>query len=496
MAGVGRNRIRVFVKNFKTISIKGACVLSAVLITGAASSAWASPFEVYGASARGISLGNAVTADADGADAIYYNVGALTRARSGVSVGLMLGMDNARIQLNQRPEGYDIPDIGSDTPTVPSDETLTERADTPALGTFSTVTLGGVTSLGTENFRVGMLASFPVAGVGGTQTHFSDERERLFSNQLRYELIGARARRFDIEAGMAYRILGRVSVGVGAHLQPSVKLVNQVYLENATDQEVVQINMDMKQGFSGALTGGLLVDITDYLRAGISVRQNLAFEIEGQNAIQIRGLNRSQQDYPVIQDIGWRPTSSPSTFTLGGATDVGRTTVMIDIRYAVWSAWRDTQGDATEFEDTITPRLGVEYRYSENTAVRFGGSYEPSPVPEQTGRSNFVDNTRLIGSFGATHTFRVIGREFELVWYLQAQGLLSRTTTKSSRTAYPVCAPGVTELCDEVSDELSDTRTGLPIAGVQGLQTGNPGFPGFASGGWLGALGIELRWNL
>ena len=437
-----------------------------------------------------------MTADADGADAIYYNVGALTRARSGVSVGLMLGMDNARIQLNQRPEGYDIPDIGSDTPTVPSDETLTERADTPALGTFSTVTLGGVTSLGTENFRVGMLASFPVAGVGGTQTHFSDERERLFSNQLRYELIGARARRFDIEAGMAYRILGRVSVGVGAHLQPSVKLVNQVYLENATDQEVVQINMDMKQGFSGALTGGLLVDITDYLRAGISVRQNLAFEIEGQNAIQIRGLNRSQQDYPVIQDIGWRPTSSPSTFTLGGATDVGRTTVMIDIRYAVWSAWRDTQGDATEFEDTITPRLGVEYRYSENTAVRFGCSYEPSPVPEQTGRSNFVDNTRLIGSFGATHTFRVIGREFELVWYLQAQGLLSRTTTKSSRTAYPVCAPGVTELCDEVSDELSDARTGLPIAGVQGLQTGNPGFPGFASGGWLGALGIELRWNL
>jgi long-chain fatty acid transport protein len=484
------------VKNSRNVSSRVACLLTAALMVGGATSASASPFEVYGASARGISLGNAVTADADGADAIFYNVGALTRARSGVSVGVMMGLDNARIQLNQRPEGYDVPDIGSDTPTVPSDETLTERSDTAALGTFSTVTVGGVTSLGSENFRAGMLATFPIAGVGGTQTHFSDERERLFSNQLRYELIGGRARRFDIEAGMAYRILGRVSLGVGAHLQPSVKLVNQVYLENATDQEVVQINMDMKQGFSGALTGGLLVDITDYLRVGLSVRQNLAFDIDGQNEIQIRGLDRTQQDYPVIQDIGWRPTSSPSAFTLGGATDVGRTTVMIDIRYAVWSAWRDTQGVATEFEDTITPRLGIEYRYSDNTAVRLGGSYEPSPVPDQVGRTNFVDNNRLIGSFGATHGFSVIGREFEIVWYVQAQGLLSRTTTKTSRTAYPDCAPGVIELCDEVPDDLTDARTGLPIAGVQGLQTGNPGFPGYAAGGWLGALGIELRWIL
>jgi long-chain fatty acid transport protein len=484
------------VKNFSKMSSRAVCLLAAAVVAGSAASAWASPFEVYGASARGISLGNAVTADSDGADAIFYNVGALTRARSGVSVGFMLGMDNARIQLNQRPEGYDIPDLGSDTPTVPSNDTLTQRSDTPALGTFSTVTIGGVTSLGSENFRAGMLATFPFAGVGGTQTHFSDERERLFSNQLRYELIGGRARRFDIEAGMAYRILGRVSLGVGAHLQPSVKLVNQVYLENATDQEVVQINMDMKQGFSGALTGGLLVDITESMRVGLSVRQNLAFDIDGQNAIQIRGLDSTQQDYPVIQEIGWRPTSSPSAFTLGGATDVGRTTVMIDIRYAVWSAWRDTQGDATEFEDTITPRLGVEYRYNNNTAVRLGGSYEPSPVPDQVGRTNFVDNNRLIGSFGATHGFSVIGRDFEVVWYVQAQGLLSRTTTKSSRTAYPVCAPDVAELCDEVSDDLSDARTGLPIAGVQGLQTGNPGFPGFASGGWLGAIGIELHWKL
>ena len=47
---------------------------------------------------------------------------------------------------------------------------------------------------------------------------------------------------------------------------------------------------------------------------------------------------------------------------------------------------------------------------------------------------------------------------------------------------------------DEVPDDAVDGQLGDPIAGRDGLQTNNPGFPGFGSEGWLlgGALNLSI----
>jgi hypothetical protein len=48
-------------------------------------------------------------------------------------------------------------------------------------------------------------------------------------------------------------------------------------------------------------------------------------------------------------------------------------------------------------------------------------------------------------------------------------------------------------VCDEVPDTTVDPVTGKTMAQAQGLQTGNPGFPGFLSFGTILAFGLDLR---
>jgi long-chain fatty acid transport protein len=60
---------------------------------------------------------------------------------------------------------------------------------------------------------------------------------------------------------------------------------------------------------------------------------------------------------------------------------------------------------AADFEDRFVPRIGVEGIAVRDpafeVAVRGGGFYESTPVPEQTGESNLVDCDRLALSAGA-----------------------------------------------------------------------------------------------
>jgi len=467
-------------------------LLIATLVVLVAASAQASPFDLYGAGARGSAMA-AQTADTAGAAALYYNVGALTQAVPGVSFGVAVGFDQAAILLHDRPDGYDIPNLGSQTPTIPTELELRERSDTEGLGTFYTITIGAVTNLGTERFRAGLLLAMPVGG--DASTWFVDERERLFSNQLHWSVIGERTRRMDIELGLAWEPLDRVSFGAGLTLLPSARVDNDVYVPNPTDQENVDINLTQSTGLDWGFTLGALWEVTESIRIGLAYRHDVGFEIAGENELQIRGLEDEDEGYPTYQDLAFVPNGSPAIASLGAAADVGRATVTGDLVWTRWSRWIDTHGEPAGFEDTVSPRIGLEYASSENTDLRIGFGYDPSPVPDQDGRTNHVDNDRFRTSLGARHGFVVAERTLEVSWFVQFHLLPERETDKDELLAWPNCAPGVETLCDEVDDNLVDPRTGSPVAGVEGLQTGNPGFPGWVSGGWLAAAGVEARWS-
>jgi hypothetical protein len=46
---------------------------------------------------------------------------------------------------------------------------------------------------------------------------------------------------------------------------------------------------------------------------------------------------------------------------------------------------------------------------------------------------------------------------------------------------------------DEYPDSATVIRTGLPATDTAGLQTNNPGYPGFDSRGYMLGLGVCLR---
>jgi hypothetical protein len=110
-------------------------------------------------------------------------------------------------------------------------------------------------------------------------------------------------------------------------------------------------------------------------------------------------------------------------------------------------------------------------------------NYQPTPVPPQTGRENYVDNDRLGALVGVNYTFDVAGVPLRFGVQAQAQRLLARYQKKDDRL-----------IVDELPDDAVDSRTGSPIAGARGLQTNNPGWPGFASEGWIlgGAATLAL----
>lgn len=467
-----------------TLRIQFGIILAGCLV---ASTSFAGPFDLYGAGPRGSAMG-AQSASSGDAWSIYYNVAGLADSTPGFSIGGFATHNNAQILLKARPGGYEIPDIEGARYGTPSGEEPNARRDTDDIAPIYALQFSGVTSLGIERLRLGFIAHLPTTELLVLKTHFADERERLSSNQLQFELIDGQSRRFAAEAGVAYRATDWLSVGVGGTFLTGANVGTDVFVRDPTDQSNTDINADVTTENRWGLLAGVQVALPLNLRLGLSYRGPVSFRIQGENEILVSGAAGTE-----TQRIDWTPKYSPSSFNLGASWEVGAFEIAADARWIRWSEYRDTQSQRPEFSDVLSSRIGLEYDTSEESRLRLGLGWDPSPVPDQTGRTNYVDNSRFLASIGSSHDLLVAGLGLEWSWFLQFQFLMERETDKAALNAYPECAPGVSEICDEVPDTAINPQTGLAYPEAQGLQTGNPGFPGYVSGGWIGALGMEVR---
>jgi len=112
-------------------------------------------------------------------------------------------------------------------------------------------------------------------------------------------------------------------------------------------------------------------------------------------------------------------------------------------------------------------------------------AYVPSPVPDQNGRTNYVDNSRLLASLGIEGPVRFLGRDLEAGITLFGAYFLPREVTKDPNATNPVW--------DEYPDTATDIKTGLPAADAAGFQTNNPGYPGWKSTGYMLGAGATFR---
>lgn len=400
-----------------------------------------STYDVFGCGTRGTALGNAMTALSDDWCAPYYNPADITEKKTTLGGGVIFSFDN--LSITPYGEGKKTSDIEN------------------TLG----LNVGVTNSFGTENFRFGVSIYTPLDRVQLQRTHFVDEREAFFSNELHYELYGERTQRQIILPVLAYRIFDWLSIGAGVSLFVYSRTDSYVYLPDILDQSKAYINVNNKQKYTYVPDIGILIKPIEKLKIGIAYLGSDDFPIIGNSYVQV-----PQLDQEFIQVIDQYVFYTPARLSLGAGYQLTDTlTTSFDIVWLGWSKFHDNHGKKPEqrWHDTISPRIGVEYRLSEWVVLRGGFSFEQSPVPDQTERENFVDNDREIFSIGAGFPFKIDTRNCEAGFHFQYQQFNKRKTIKSV-------------------EYDADPKT----PGVQ-----NPGFPGYESKGALFSTGVDVGYK-
>jgi len=402
-------------------------------------------------------------------------------------MGLHGAYDRTSILLMSRPAGYDPPGYSA---------RLNPRDDADGSGVTGGMTLGFSLLPFDADFAIGAMVRVPFEGFANIDTRFADEREQYFDNQLRFGLLSGRLRSEMIALGLGYRWhygdRAWLSMGVGLLMLPAVRTTNDIYTPNAADPSVVDANFGIDQTLEQALVVGLIVEPLDWLRMGLSFQDEVFQSVAATNRILLGG----NEDEPVLQKLAVAQHYTPPRIA-GSIALQGRTwLVTLEGTWLGWSRYLDEHAEspAPAFDDTLNWRMGFEMPMGDEASARFGVGWLPTPVPPQTGRSNHVDTDRLLLSAGGGRTFELWEESFTVDAAVQVHALREQTTHKDALGEHPDCAAGVSALCDEAPDRTEDVP-GLPASATQGLQTGNPGFPGFTAGGYVLLAAVDLTWR-
>jgi len=457
---------------------------------------------------------------AGGSAAAYFNPALLTDSPASATVGFVLVNERIGIQLDGRPgTQFAIPEGienfghagGARFDNYPIATNLLQhgrmkdaRRDVflarprQAAGSghdnLTYETFGLVVKMLDDHVALGLHALIPNGEFTKMRAFFNDEREQYFSNSLHPELYSDRMTALSIALGLGVKLTDDLSIGAGATFALKAGVVAGAYVADTGDLGQIQLDMDASVNIGIAPHFGVKYKLNERLHITATahtpqrVELGSSFKFLLANGIeQASGLN-FVLDYTPWQvgvgaayDLVQEPTQS---LTLAGTA-----------LYAAWSSYVDRHGNvptaAYAWADTITPSLGLRYRRGRfNTSLDL--SYAPTPVPEQTGRTNYVDNNRVSGSLGAEYNFSLLGTAISFGAQAQVHRLVPRYQFKLRTPTTPsgeVIAP------ERVKDELPDDaqKSGEPLASAEGLQTNNPGWPGFASGGWVLGAALYLR---
>jgi long-chain fatty acid transport protein len=338
---------------------------------------------------------------------------------------------------------------------------------------------------------LGVYALIPYSTFTGAAAFYSDEREQYFSNSLHPELYADRLTATSLAFGLGARLWPWLAVGGSFTLGLRTRAVTPTYLTDIGQFQNIRVDSDVKVNTALAPHFGAVVTPVPGTRLVATVHTPQKFEVATDFGFLVsNGLAQSAS-------IGFTHSYLPWTFGLGGehvvssgASSGARLSFAALATYALWSQYLDRHSDrpAEAWSNTVSAVLGLR--------LRRGGArgfldltYVPTPVPDQAGRSNYVDSDRLGASLGWDYQLALtaLGARLRLGLQAQAHHLLARQTLKR--------APGTDDrggppVLDEVPDDA--VESGQPLRGREGLQTNNPGWPGYAVSGWIVGAGVNL----
>jgi len=347
--------------------------------------------------------------------------------------------------------------------------------------------IGLVKHLVPDRFSIGLYALVPISNLTTAQSFYPDQREALFSNSLHPELYDDRLTSISFVLGAAFRVLPSVSLGAGLSLGLANVANANTYVRDSTNYSTLLDANSVTTQVNLAPTAGLSYTPVSWLRFGGAVHAPEKFTVDTTISATIPTGTTSSGTIDNTFDF------MPWMIDFGGEADVirwGKYTMSLtaSVKYAFWSTYVDrlgqspsVYGPALGWSDTLSGTVGVRHAYGPARGFIDLG-YIPSPVPQQIGNSNYVDNDRVLLAAGGDIMLKIGPARIRPGVQFFVNRLIRRYNLKDDAL-----------LTDEVPDGSIFSATGKPVPGAVGLQTNNPGWPGFASEGWVWGGGITVE---
>ncbi len=467
------------------------------------------------------------------AEAAYFNPAMLVLSMDSVKISTFMLIQSLDINHYSRPGGLDVPDsvlmtdrrkttYGNRYTPMPTNKLLNEK-NSMNYDDFDTVISIGLTkSIIKDWLALGLYAVLPATSIQTQTPFYPDEREQYFSNNLHFELFEDRFQQMNVNLGLGGRISSFLLLGAGLSFTSYTVTNNQVFVPDTQDPSLQIINSQLE--VSGGITP--FFSFTAIPFENLSIVGSLHFpnntgKIELNNIMQVSGITDTENE-----EVGDYLSSSsemlfgyhPMKFSIGASYALRFLSYewkpALNINWNRWSTYINRHGEhpRDKWKDVFSFSTGLQLS-NDNRDMGLDFMYTPSPVPDQNGRDNYVDNDRLGFSAGYTEYFHFEHVSIAGGINLQLQWLIKRSTTKSKAliqdTSCGVWNSGkwdfsacnsdnanliIDEVPDPMGDEDSDAHErSMEGEAVSGLQTNNPGYPGFDSSGFIVGAGVFFK---
>jgi long-chain fatty acid transport protein len=477
----------------------------------------AGPFRMMGYDSGAVGQGGNQGAWATGVGSLFSNPALLVDLEEQTSFSFFFVQPLLSARLMQRPQNADVPitiydsDVGLaernlDRP-LPTVELPHRRADNTANDPQSYLGIGINHSFGIPDFRFGFQLLLPVDGLASVRSLYADEREQFFSNTVHFTRFGEWDRMLLVLAGVAYRPFSWLSAGVAAEGSLSTGANLNIYVPEATVQDYAMVNatIDAKPVFRAII--GVAARMEDWGSASLVWRDRRFSQVDSTSGLGLWNFHepgnetipkRVVQHHLLVLDF------EPMEVALSAGVRFRNVSLQAAVTWNRWSDYLDTHHQRPEdaaifdsnqqtdtdviekqfsFQNTFSGSLGATWAYRPGLSLSAGIGYHPTPVPAQVGRTNYLDSDLV--DLGIGHRFEFTVGGHTLIGEIGIQLWRMVETTVYKDPAF---------VRDEFPDDAKTLIGQDPMPEAAGLQTNNPGFPGFTFGGFAILTAVSLSY--
>ena len=517
-------------------------LVSVIILLFISTSAFAKAHQVVGFDSRSAGLGGALAGESTGAEGVVYNPAGL---------GFVDSLEFSFTYLYSKPsltfEPLENEHLNATLDAEP------DEVDSSVLNDYYTIVYtnnireqmikdanDGVTNINGYNLGLAVpLETMAPALKGGTfglglySYSFSNSLHLpMYNYDSPYYLnYSYRPLAMDINMGVGYDLgqithwLKNLSVGISLNTFLSMyasldaymtNLAGMLDISNLSNFDVSSVSTPMRGYVDMPLVMtpiyGIQYKISDDIRVGLVYKEKFVENVDADAVIHLRSLT-SAKDYAVPATIKMRIFYDPTQINFGASWKViNGLKIMAEVDYSKWSEYtypflgadlniagvNGLVGELTAsfglsassvtlpqtvsiglpeeqrvtLENTISPKIGIEYSPTKTITIDLGYYFDPSPVKRQDTITNLLaaDTHAFSGSF-----FYKFSHNLSVGIHGQYQMLVSTTYYKDDKYF-------------KDNDEIAGTYDYS-----KGIQSTNPGYPGYTVGGGYFNMGLTLQ---